>query len=846
MAYKNLYFDRQSQMVHLWTDERDGEKPYICFPFERYGYIIDPNGKDVTLNGLKVKKVKQWSKEAEKQNLVFEHDVRPETRVLIDRYYKSDDVSINHTILFLDIEIAKEGKYSKPIEALNTITSIAYYDTKEKRYHCLLLDIDERLTDKVVNGTFIRRFDSEIELLSAFIIAYSKIKADIISSWNGDFFDMPYLYNRLSNVLGIKFAKKLSPIGIVEVNSYGREYSIRIAGVSQLDYLALYKNFTYSENPRYTLDAISKKELKRGKVEYEGSLDSLFRDDIDKFIEYNVSDVELLVAMDAKLDFIAIALGICHKGHVPYEDFPMSSRIMDGALVTDCKRNGLIANKTSKTEDSHGEKAEGAFVKLPSPGIYEFVYDLDLESEYPNNIKSLNISPETKWGRVKNYDVDDFSAKKDRIYEIEQILIKHLTDVWENDDSTNYFRFSSHDEFVNFLNEKNLSISSAGILYSMDKKGLIPDILTKWGVERTDFRTTAKKYHNEGDMDMYRYYDRKQLVQKILLNSLYGVLLLPTFRFYDRENGESVTKTGVSLVKFSAKMGNHYYQKHIQSESPKDYCIYSDTDSVFFEALPMIFHRYGKESHPDEFMVEKTLEIAKEVEDFINKSYSFYAKRFHNINMHTWKIKQEMVGKTAFWRDAKKRYAMWIINKNGLNCDEVEVKGFDSVRSDFPKDFRIFMNQCIIDILKKTPKEEMNVKMRYERDRVVKHANIRDILLPTGVKEISKFKYGQKGTPIHVKSAQNYNKLLDLFKIENLPRIDDGDKIMWGYMKSNPYGFETLAIRGYEDPEQIVEFLEKFVNRKSIFEDRLQNKMQAIWDNLGWGQVEIEEENSFF
>lgn len=843
--YKNLHVDRNSQMVHLWTDGKNGDVPYSCFPFERYAYQVDPKGDKITLNGLKVKKVTNWSKEAEKQGLVFEHDVRTETRVLIDRYFQSDDVSVDHNILFLDIEIAKEGKYSKPSEAFNTITSIAYYSSVEKKYHCLLLDPDCKLEDKVIEGTFLRRFSREDQLLAAFITEYRKLNVSIITSWNGDTFDMPYLFNRLTNVLGDKVAKKLSPIGIVYPNEYGRDYSIKIAGVSQLDYLKLYKNYNYNEEPRYTLDAISKKELKRGKVEYEGSLDSLFENDILKFIQYNVSDVELLVAMNDKLDFIALAMGICHKGHVPYEDFSMSSRVLDGALITDCKRNNIIANKTSKTEDSHGEKAEGAFVKLPTPGIYEYVYDLDLESEYPNNIKSLNISPETKWGRVENYSVDDFSTKTDREYQVEKILIKHLTDNWNDEEESN-FHFSNHDEFINFLTENNLSISSAGILYSLDKKGLIPDILTKWGLERTEFRATAKKYHNEGDMEKYRYYDRKQLVQKILLNSLYGVLLLPTFRFYDRENGESVTISGQTLVKFSAKMGNHYYQKQIQNDVLKDYCIYSDTDSVFFEALPMIEHRYGKENHSEQFLIEKTLEIAKEVEDFINKSYAFYAKRFHNINSHTWRIKQEMVGKTAFWRDAKKRYAMWIVNKNGLNCDEVEVKGFDSIRSDFPKDFRKFMGQSVIDILKKVPAEEMNEKVRLEKERIVKSANLRDILLPTGVKEISKFKYGQKGTPIHVKSAQNYNKLLELFKIENLPKIEDGDKILWAYLKPNSFGFETLAIRGYDDPDQIVEFLEKFADRKMIFENRLLNKMQEIWNNLGWGRINLDADNDFF
>jgi len=400
--YKNLHFDRNNQMVHLWTDGQHNDKPYSCFPFERYAYQVDPKGTNVTLNGLKVKKVSNWSKEAEKQNLIFEHDVRTETRVLIDRYFQNDDVSVGHNILFLDIEIAKEGKYSKPNEAFNTVTAIAYYSSIEQKYHCLLLDPDCKIEDKIIDGTHLKRFSREDQLLAYFITEYQKLKVDIITGWNTDHFDMPYLFNRLINVLGEKVARKLSPIGIVYQNEYGRDYSIKIAGVSQLDYLKLYKNYNYNEEPRYTLDAISKKELGRGKVEYEGSLDSLFENDIHKFIQYNVSDVELLVAMDKKLDFISIAMGICHKGHVPYEDFTMPSRFLDGASLVYCKRNGFVASSGIKGDEQG--KAEGAFVKQPKTGFYKWVYSLDLQSLYPSIIMTCNISPETKIAKIHNWE----------------------------------------------------------------------------------------------------------------------------------------------------------------------------------------------------------------------------------------------------------------------------------------------------------------------------------------------------------------------------------------------------------------------------------------------------------
>lgn len=650
----------------------------------------------------------------------------------------------------------------------------------------------------------------------------------------------------MCNVLGRSQAQKLSPIKVVyERPMNKRDICIKIAGVAQMDYMQLYKKFTYNEESSYSLESISQKELKRGKFKYDGTLDDLFRDNIDGFIEYNVNDVELLVALDKKMDLIEIARGICHAGHVPYEDYEMSSRYLDGALLTYCKRNNLVAFATEKYGNE--TEAEGAFVKPPNSGLYKYCYDLDLESEYPNNIKTLNISPETKWGRIESYVVDDFVAQRDKPWSVIKYKKGHVSDQLIGNDSEQLnFTFQTHSELLEFLNDNNLSVSSAGILYNTKNKGIIPTILTIWGDTRTQYRKTAKDYHNNGDIDNFVYYDRKQLVQKILLNSLYGVLLLPTFRFYDKENGESVTLTGQTLVQWSAKVGNQFYNKKINSGTYIDYCIYQDTDSCFFESLPLIQHLYPDNNFDDSGFVDKTLEIAKEVEELINNSYSIYAKRYHNVNTHTWRIKQEMVGKRAFWGSAKKRYAMHIINKNGLPVDEVEIKGFDVVRSSFPKIFRSTMRQMIIDVLNDVSKDNLNQKVRTFK-KEYKQSPIWDIMLPTSVKEISKYKTATKNIPIHVKSAQNYNKLLDLHKIESIPQIDDGDKILYAYMKQNPFGFETMALKGQgEDPEQIVEFVEQFIDREKVFQQTFISKLDTIWEDLGWGKVEQNEPNPFF
>jgi DNA polymerase elongation subunit (family B) len=1292
--YKNFYFDRHSGLCHLWTDEEG--KEYQVFPFEQYAYQVDPKGEYTTLTGLKVKKVKNWSKEAEKQGMIFEHDVPIATRVLIDRYFESDEPSKGHRILFFDIEVKKGLRYSTPKEALNEITSIAYY--YDGKYVCLLWDETGTLKnctkEIVINGqnlqTDVLVFKTERELLMNFLVKWVKISPTIVSGWNcvsegtyvmlndrlkkiektahgdplpdgnlinvlmdsgfkeeiniitkvgsilkcsenhiipaysvpfgrythdksvdkykietdvktiielskengillsipkitndnknltykqflldnldkllsyenfdlyikspkivefvktnqalfpqiterdrwgiyagnkwrlksllyipmdmiydfikesetidfafgsvervtlnieceidndicqllgfiytdgfyskrnktyhfcnkdedcidhytqlikthnfkrnsfipkrakrdgcfyvdissqnylgllfsfiyeNDFkknlnveflsllsyeqfcafisgavdgdgsvkenaieicnyektheinvqsfqrlffrngilskveknsiripangknneifikslnithskrrekwyninfskklnsktksiswietdtdflvkvkdivrtgkqvqmydintntgyfiadsvnvhncnvFDCPYLYNRMCNVLGRPQAQKLSPIKVVyERPMNKRDICIKIAGVAQMDYMQLYKKFTYNEESSYSLESISQKELKRGKFKYDGTLDDLFRDNIDGFIEYNVNDVELLVALDKKMDLIEIARGICHAGHVPYEDYEMSSRYLEGASLVYCKRNNLVAIRSTIGESDQGQ-AEGALVKPPKPGIYEYVIDLDLTSLYPSLIRTLNISPETIFGKVQNWIETEFNTNLEKIYVVDEFTTLQEKLMGGDDKRTEM----SKDELWTFLQENNLSIASNGVLFKKEKEGLIPAILTQWFNERKRLSKLAEEYGNKGDEVNYKFYDQRQLIQKILLNSFYGVLLLPSFRFYNKNAGEAITITGQNVISFSMKVANHFCNVKLNTKDV-DYVAAGDTDSMFLTVYPII--NPNNENLDKDELVRRTLDFAKEVQNFINKSYDVYASKLHNVETHYLNIKQEMIAIRCFFLSAKKRYALWIINNKGVSVDKVEVKGLDIVRSSFPKMFRQEMKRIINDILQGVPIIKLNEMVRSFK-KEYKQSSIWDIMLPTSVKEISKYKTATKGVPIHVKSAQNYNKLLDLHKIESIPQIDDGDKILYAYMKQNPFGFETMALKGQgEDPEQIVAFVEQFIDREKVFQQTFISKLDTIWEDLGWGKVEQNEPNPFF
>jgi hypothetical protein len=368
---------------------------------------------------------------------------------------------------------------------------------------------------------------------------------------NCDAFDIPYVYNRIKRVLGKRVASKLSTISELFYSPYRDRYTI--AGVSVLDYMVMYKKFSYTELPSYALNAISLKELGRGKIEYDGNLDDLLENDIEQFIEYNITDVELVIELDKKLQYIDLIRGICHVGHVPYEDFVYSSKYLEGALLTYLKRAGGIvapnkpADRRERMEELKNSDQDGfigAFVKEPIPGRYDWMYDLDLTSLYPSIIMTLNISPETKVAKILDWDAESFvkGSKDEYVVSGEKV---------------------SRDKLVKFLDTYKYTVASNGVMYDTETVGLIPAILSEWFDKRVEYKDKMKKWGKEGDAQKYEFYKKRQLIQKILLNSLYGVLGLPAFRFYDIDNAEAVTLSGQTVIKKTEAAINMKYNKEL-------------------------------------------------------------------------------------------------------------------------------------------------------------------------------------------------------------------------------------------------------------------------------------------
>ena len=830
--YQNIWVDMNSRRkascggnvtIHVWDDKTGHD----VRKFKNTAYKKHSAGIYSSLYGDKLVKCNRWSRDDFDDGNILYADVMFETKFLVENYYQSDEMSNGHKTMIFDIEVEVTDGFPDYRDPKNKITAIAVYDDITEDYFCFILgDVKNYQRDNVC----VESFESEIELLQAFYRKYLEINPTILTGWNTEFFDVPYLYARTKRIMGNKAANLLSPIGEVVYDEYHKKY--KIAGVNQLDYLALYKLFTYSQKPSYRLDAIGQSEVGLGKIEYEGTLNDLYRDDIDKFIEYNVNDVKIVAELDKKLKFIDLARAVAHKGHIPYEYVYMSSRYLEGAILVYMKKLGIVPpNKPTTGYEDRDGKFSGAYVKDPIPGRYEWVYDLDLTSMYPSVIMSLNISPEMKLGKLEGWDAKEFVRGESKTY----TFTKNSRMKVKLPGSFNT------EELKEVFSNNKISISDNGIMFKNSKQGLIPSILSKWFDERVEFKGLMQKHGNSGDTANYEYFKKRQLVQKILLNSMYGVLGSPVFRFYDVDNAEATTLTGQSLIKYTGDIANYYYNKELKDNS--NHVIYTDTDSIFVSSLPLVKHRNpDADITNDAFMTEKILEITGEVQNFINKSYDYFAKKFLNCDEHRFDIKQEVVAKSAFWV-AKKRYGQWIINENGVKCDKLDVKGLDIIRSSFPPAFRDLMTSVLKYILNNQDKQIVDNTI-IDFKVIMKQKSILDIALNTGVKGLTKytarrvkgkFTVLKKGTPVHVKAAIRYNDLVEYFKLsKTVEKIKNNDKIKWVYLKSNPFNIQSLAIKGYDDPSEILEFIDKYIDYNKIFESQLNKKIKVFYQALKW------------
>jgi DNA polymerase elongation subunit (family B) len=547
---------------------RDDEQGWISVPYTPTYFKLDKEGEFFTLEGKRVSPVKEFDKN--RPDLFFEIDVPIATNALVDIYKNNDEPPKFHNTIFLDIECEIGGaltpEYIK--RAPMKITSVALYDYTLKKYYCLILDETNKLNKVEEENKEIIPYSTEKDLLRGFLSKWEECDPTIISGWNSEFFDIPYLYYRICKVLGDEWANKLSPLNKVKILDYQGESSIKIEGVNHLDYMLLHKKFITKQEPSYKLSDIGKKYVKLDKIEYNGSLDDLFKKDIHTFIEYNLRDVEILVALDNKLQFIDLTVNICHLCHTTYENIYYSTALNEGAILTYLRRKDIVSPNKPTTMNpalkAGNEEYAGGYLKDPVPGLYEWVSDLDFTSLYPSIIRNLNMGIETLVCKIESqdkyfnhYGLEDLK----QLSPTKTILVERVG----QDRKVQQIEMQVGD-FIEFVESKKLIISANGTVFRTDRKSVISEILDDWFAKRKEYKNKMKEaFKVLNDPELGEFYNKRQHAFKIKLNDVYGCFAKNAWRYSDGNLfiSKAITLTGQRLITESMKFVNEEINKEL-------------------------------------------------------------------------------------------------------------------------------------------------------------------------------------------------------------------------------------------------------------------------------------------
>ena len=555
--YKKAFARRiggNKHLIHLWTDEGYEKVEWTNFAYKE---CSEADADYVGLNGEPLRKTSKWG--PDDSGLHF-HDMKAYQKFLIEKYGTNDEPSTTHRELFFDIE-TEMGDALTPEYIQNApkkVTSIAWYDKQVDEWGILILDTKNQLEHTKFKNKEITPVKTESDLLAKFLEKFREIDPDIIVGYNSDYFDIPYLYYRMCNVLGEDWARHLSPIGYVRETPWFKDQYIQIAGVESLDYIRLHKKFSWKDEPSWKLDAIGEKYAGINKVEYEGNLDSLFENDINKFIQYNFVDVEILVELDKKLEYLALTKNLSHKGKHNYQEVYANTNTQDGAISAYLLSKNIIP--PAKDRDLKAEKGyAGGYLFCPKAGIYNYMFDEDLTSLYPSIIMSLNIGKETLKARIIDADdrnnrlgLNDLKAKDPN----STVIIKNHKGKRAEVTISNLLKFIDSNQFT---------ISANGTMFATNRQSVLSTILAKWFGERVLYKGKMKKAYQAKDKEAGAKYHLLQYTMKILLNSLYGATALPSFRYGNVNLSKAITLSGQRIIQESALIANKKMNEEIKN-----------------------------------------------------------------------------------------------------------------------------------------------------------------------------------------------------------------------------------------------------------------------------------------
>ena len=577
--YKKAYIGKKEPnnkyKIFLW--EENSELQVIDYNNDAYQECDPEKSSKVGLNGepLKLINARSWKfsknpnySSQNTPNLHF-HDMSVAQKFLVERYGINDVPSVGHRELFFDIECEIGGALTEEYiqRAPMPITSIAWWDKKADEWAIIILDRKNQLKDIKLENKKVIACSTEKILLKKFVEIIRDIDPDILIGYNSDYFDVPYLYHRMCNVIGKDWADQLSPVGQVQSKAYTKYFYrkdqfVKIIGVESLDYMRLHKKYSWKDEPSWKLDAIGEKYTGLNKIEYDGTLDDLFEQDIHKFIEYNFRDVEILKLLDEKLQYIALTKNLAHKGKHNYEEVYMNSITQDGAISAYLLSKNIIPPaKTFKQEKKEGYA--GGYLFCPKAGLYKYMFDEDLTSLYPSIIMTINIGKETLVARIIDEDDRNNRLGLNDLKEMDPDKKLYIEDYTSKKRS-----YQKASKIVNIIESKNLAVSANGSMFRTDKESVLSTILQKWFEERVVYKNRMKDAYTAGDKEKGEYNHLMQYTMKILLNSLYGATALPSFRYGMNLSilSEAITLSGHRIIQESALCANRHMNKVIRGE----------------------------------------------------------------------------------------------------------------------------------------------------------------------------------------------------------------------------------------------------------------------------------------
>jgi len=736
------------------------------------------------------------------------------TSQYISEKYPEDEIKfdINQIkLVTLDIETTAENGFPDVESAIEEILAITIQDYTTKE---IITWGVRPFANKQKNVTY-HHCHTEHELLSHFINYWMVDVPDVITGWNIQFFDIPYICKRLNRVLGEKLMKRMSNWGLVtenEVTVMGRKQTIfDIGGLTQLDYLDLYKKFTYKAQESYRLDYIAEVELGQKKLDHSefDTFKDFYTKGWQKFIEYNIVDVELVDRLEDKMKLIELALTMAYDAKVNYADVFYQVRMWDNIIYNYLKKRDIVIPQ--KHRESKNEKYAGAYVKEPIPGKYDWVVSFDLNSLYPHLIMQYNISPET------------LLEERHPTATVDRIL----------------------NEEINFELYKDSAVCANGAMYRKDVRGFLPELMDKMYGERKVFKKKMLAAKQQYEKTPTKALEKEiarcnniQMAKKISLNSAYGAIGNQYFRYYKLENAEAITLSGqVSIRWIEGKMNQ--YLNNLLSTKDEDYVIASDTDSIYLNLGPLVDKFFAAKSGNKAKIVELLDMVCRDkLEPYIDECYSNLATYVSAYDQKM-QMKRENIADRGIWT-AKKRYILNVWDSEGVRYEEPKLKvmGIESVKSSTPAPCRKMLKDAFNILMTGTEDDVINFIDRSRQE--FKKLPPEDVSFPRTASDVQKYKSSSdiyvKGTPIHVRGALLFNHYIKENKLDHkYSLIKNGEKVKFCYLKKPNTLHENVISFIQEFPKELN--INQYVDYDLQFEKSFLEPLKAILDAIGW-QVE--------